>query len=115
MNKATWLTKQMIARAISILEMVKDMSFSQSEKSACDEGIARLKNSEPEYLCNLLPDEPHDSFKARCILIENMLDKNPAAVSLGRLGGLKTSPLKSQKSAENGKLGGRPPKDKSAI
>jgi hypothetical protein len=41
------------------------------------------------------------------IIIQN---PNPAAVALGRLGGLSTSPKKSRSSAENGKLGGRPQK-----
>lgn len=34
--------------------------------------------------------------------------KNPAAVALGRLGGLAKSPVKSKSSAANGKKGGRP-------
>lgn len=36
--------------------------------------------------------------------------KNPHAVALGRLGGLKTSPRKAAAVRENGKLGGRPTK-----
>jgi general stress protein YciG len=42
--------------------------------------------------------------------------KNPAAVELGRLGGLagkgKSSPAKAQSARENGKKGGRPKKAK---
>lgn len=35
--------------------------------------------------------------------------KNPAAVSLGRLGGKTRSPAKAESSRANGKKGGRPP------
>lgn len=38
--------------------------------------------------------------------------KNPAAVALGRLGGLAKSDAKGKASAENGKKGGRPKKVK---
>lgn len=37
-----------------------------------------------------------------------MTTKNPAAVSLGKLGGSAKSERKAKASAENGKLGGRP-------
>jgi len=37
-----------------------------------------------------------------------MLKKNPAAVSLGRLGGQASSPAKRRAARENGLLGGRP-------
>lgn len=40
------------------------------------------------------------------------MGKNPHAVALGRLGGSKTSERKKLTSAENGKKGGRPPKEK---
>ena len=40
--------------------------------------------------------------------------KNPAAVSLGRLGGSAKSERKSKSSANNGRLGGRPKKVKDA-
>jgi hypothetical protein len=38
--------------------------------------------------------------------------KNPAAVALGRLGGLTKSPAKAVSSKANGKRGGRPKKKK---
>ena len=41
--------------------------------------------------------------------------KNPAAVSLGRLGGKATSEAKRRAVRENGKLGGRPKKPKRAA
>jgi hypothetical protein len=37
--------------------------------------------------------------------------KNPAAVSLGRKGGKATSEAKRRASRENGRKGGRPPKE----
>ena len=40
----------------------------------------------------------------------NPATKNPAAVALGRLGGLSRSSAKSAASRENGKKGGRPRK-----
>ncbi len=44
---------------------------------------------------------------------------NPAAVALGRLGGLagkgKTSPAKTAAAQANGRLGGRPPKSREAL
>jgi len=39
-------------------------------------------------------------------------EKNPAAVTLGRLGGAKKTPAKSEAARRNGKLGGRPRKVK---
>jgi hypothetical protein len=41
--------------------------------------------------------------------------KNPAAVSLGRVGGKATSEAKRRAVRENGKLGGRPKKPKRAA
>lgn len=41
-------------------------------------------------------------------------EKNPHAVALGRLGGLKRSEKKTAAVRENGKKGGRPPKEKKA-
>jgi hypothetical protein len=40
--------------------------------------------------------------------------KNPHAVALGRKGGSATSKAKTDAARENGKLGGRPPKQKPA-
>lgn len=40
------------------------------------------------------------------------MEKNQAAVELGRLGGRSTSEAKKQAARENGKKGGRPKKDK---
>ena len=43
---------------------------------------------------------------------DNMTTKNKHAVQLGRLGGLANKGIKKPKSAENGKKGGRPRKNK---
>jgi hypothetical protein len=43
-----------------------------------------------------------------------LMAKNPHAVALGRKGGSATSKAKTDAARENGKLGGRPPKQKPA-
>ena len=41
-----------------------------------------------------------------------MVSKNPRAAALGRLGGSATSEAKAAAVRENGKLGGRPPRER---
>lgn len=70
-----------------------------------------MTTSSTPLLLTPLPASPHPATKT---LLESTamkhLEKNPAAVALGRLGGLSKSSAKSAASRENGKKGGRPRK-----
>jgi hypothetical protein len=56
-TKSTWMTQNLIDRAIHALE-------SSDRDGTLKEGIAVLKAATPEYLLNILPDDRPDRLDA---------------------------------------------------
>lgn len=72
MNKfhlSMWMTPQLIAAARRVLESHLD-SFSLNERDGAREGLGCLKDAQPEYLMNLLPQDHPDRKEAFRILSE---------------------------------------------
>lgn len=65
-----WMTPQHIAAARRIFENEIHYAMTPEHRSAAEEGLACLKDSRPEYLMNLLPQDHPDRKEAFRILSE---------------------------------------------